>query len=227
MSRSPRSSPRSTTAGSPPASRSSATAFPSWPRARARSTTRWTSRSTTSPIRTGSSSTTCLGPDTGPCCYDTVVSESRIADYIGTAKGELPRKTYYGRWRTFPDSCEYSLSQETRPSGFNRIYDRRRGLRGQLPVPVDAARPELGRLDVRGPDAGAVRARGSWGSGSWRQNHPLTVDAQIDHGLNVAGYGVWGFSPSNIPEGGYAVCTGSTPSAWIGTAIRRTRTARS
>lgn len=28
---------------------------------------------------------------TGPCCYDTVVSESRIADYIGTAKGELPR----------------------------------------------------------------------------------------------------------------------------------------
>jgi Protein of unknown function (DUF3131) len=53
------------------------------------------------------------GPDTGPCCYDTVVSESRIADYIGTAKGELPGKAYYGRWRTFPDSCEYSLSQET------------------------------------------------------------------------------------------------------------------
>ena len=52
-------------------------------------------------------------PDTGaaPCCYDTVVSESRIADYIGTAKGELPGKAYYGRWRTFPDSCEYSLSR--------------------------------------------------------------------------------------------------------------------
>ncbi len=34
-------------------------------------------------------------------------------------------------------------------------------------------------------------------------NQPLTVDAQIDHGLNVAGYGAWGFSPSNTPEGGY------------------------
>ena len=45
----------------------------------------------------------------------------------------------------------------------------------------------------------------SWGAGSWRQNHPLTVDAQIDHGLNVAGYGYWGFSPSNVPEGGYSV----------------------
>jgi hypothetical protein len=42
-----------------------------------------------------------------------------------------------------------------------------------------------------------------WGAGSWRQNHPLTVDAQIDHGLVAAGYGTWGFSPSNVPEGGY------------------------
>jgi len=59
---------------------------------------------------------------TGPCCYDTVVSESRVVDYIGTAKGELPRKTYYGRWRSFPDSCDWSW-QETRPSGFRRSYD--------------------------------------------------------------------------------------------------------
>ena len=33
-----------------------------------------------------------VAPDTGdsPCCYDTIVSESRIATYIGIAKGELP-----------------------------------------------------------------------------------------------------------------------------------------
>ena len=43
-------------------------------------------------------------PDTGeaPCCYDTVVSESRIADYIGIARGQMPQKAYFGRWRTFP-----------------------------------------------------------------------------------------------------------------------------
>src|SRR3954466_13301780 len=57
----------------------------------------------------------------GPCCYDTVVSESRIADYIGIAKGELPRKEYYGRWRSFPDSCDWSW-QETRPTGFHRTH---------------------------------------------------------------------------------------------------------
>jgi hypothetical protein len=43
-----------------------------------------------------------------------------------------------------------------------------------------------------------------WGGGSWRANHPLVVQAQINHGLREAGYGYWGFSPANTPEGGYA-----------------------
>ena len=42
------------------------------------------------------------------------------------------------------------------------------------------------------------------GPKSWAINHPLTVAAQIHHGLVDAGYGYWGFSPSNTPEGGYA-----------------------
>jgi Ca2+-binding RTX toxin-like protein len=44
-----------------------------------------------------------------------------------------------------------------------------------------------------------------WAPGSWGANHPLTVDAQIHHGLEEAGYGYWGFSPANVPEGGYDV----------------------
>ncbi len=57
-------------------------------------------------------------PDTGAeaCCYDTVVSESRIADYIGIGRGQIPQKAYYGRWRTFPDTCDWSW-QETKPVG--------------------------------------------------------------------------------------------------------------
>jgi hypothetical protein len=42
-----------------------------------------------------------------------------------------------------------------------------------------------------------------WGSQSWALNHPLTVQAQIHHGLEEAQYGYWGFSPANIPEGDY------------------------
>jgi hypothetical protein len=44
-----------------------------------------------------------------------------------------------------------------------------------------------------------------WGPHSWAINHPLTVAAQIHHGLVDAEYGYWGFSPANIPEGGYSV----------------------
>jgi hypothetical protein len=42
-----------------------------------------------------------------------------------------------------------------------------------------------------------------WGPRSWGVNHPLFVQAQIEHGLEEAQYGYWGFSPSNNPDGGY------------------------
>jgi hypothetical protein len=44
-----------------------------------------------------------------------------------------------------------------------------------------------------------------WGPGSSGANHPIRVRAQIHHGLTEAGYGYWGFSPANIPEGGYGI----------------------
>jgi hypothetical protein len=143
-------------------------------------------------------------PSTGErvCCYDTVVSESRIADYIGTAKGELPRKTYYGRWRTFPDTCAFSF-QETRPSGFHRSYDGVDVYDGSYPYNATRLTPSWGGSMFEALMPALFVPEERWAPGSWRQNHPFTVDAQIDHGLNVAGYGMWGFSPSNTPEGGY------------------------
>ena len=42
-----------------------------------------------------------------------------------------------------------------------------------------------------------------WGPRNWGINHPLYVQAQIEHGLEEAEYGYWGFSPSNNPAGGY------------------------
>jgi hypothetical protein len=62
-------------------------------------------------------------PSTGeaPCCYDTIVSESRIASYIGIAKGELPPRHYFGAWRSFPNTCDWSW-QETEPLGSHHTY---------------------------------------------------------------------------------------------------------
>ena len=143
-------------------------------------------------------------PSTGhrQCCYDTVVSESRIADYIGTAKGELPRKTYYGRWRSFPETCDWGW-QETRPSGFHRNYAGVNVFDGSYPYEGTRLTPSWGGSMFEALMPALFVPEEDWGPGSWRQNHPLTVDAQIHHGLRAARYGAWGFSPSNIPEGGY------------------------
>src|SRR5688500_19472756 len=42
-----------------------------------------------------------------------------------------------------------------------------------------------------------------WGPQSWAVTHPLYVESQMEFGLDEAGYGYWGFSPSSDPAGGY------------------------
>jgi hypothetical protein len=144
-------------------------------------------------------------PSTGasPCCYDTIVSESRIASYIGIFTGEIPAKEYFGAWRTFPATCDWNW-HETQPVGVTRTY---------LGIKVfEGAYPYNGTLVVPGWGGSMFEAlmpalfvpEEKWGPHSWALNHPLTVSAQIHHGLEEAGYGYWGFSPANIPEGGYA-----------------------
>ena len=112
-------------------------------------------------------------PSTGesPCCYDTVVSESRIASYIGIANGELPPKEYYGTWRSFTDTCDWSW-QETPPIGVNRTYIGVNVFEGAYEyhgTPSDAV---LGRQHVRGADASAVRARGALGAAKLGDQSP-------------------------------------------------------
>jgi Putative glucoamylase/RTX calcium-binding nonapeptide repeat (4 copies)/Protein of unknown function (DUF3131) len=145
-------------------------------------------------------------PDTGdaPCCYDTIVSESRIASYIGIAKGELPQRHYYGAWRSFPDSCDWSW-QETRPFGVHQTYLGIDVFEGAYPYNGTRVTPSWGGSMFEALMPSLFVPEDVWGPGSWRPNHPLTVEAQIYHGLVQAGYGYWGFSPANVPEGGYAV----------------------
>jgi hypothetical protein len=144
-------------------------------------------------------------PDTGeaPCCYDTIVSESRIASYLGIAKGEIPQRHYFGAWRSFPDSCDWSW-QETRPVGFHRTYFGVDVFDGAYPYGDTRVTPAWGGSMFEALMPTLFVPEEVWGGGSWRANHPLWVQAQINHGLREAGYGYWGFSPANIPEGGYA-----------------------
>jgi hypothetical protein len=143
-------------------------------------------------------------PAASPCCYDTVVSESRIVDYLGITRGQLPQKEYYGRWRSFPDTCDWSW-QETRPVGETRTYFGVPVFEGAYPYDGTLVVPSWGGSMFEALMPALFVPEERWAPRSWGVNHPLTVRAQIHHGLVDAGYGVWGFSPANRPEGGYDV----------------------
>ncbi len=143
-------------------------------------------------------------PEQSPCCYDTVVSESRIVDYIGIGRGQLPQKEYYGRWRTFPDTCDYSF-QEAKPVGRWRRYFGVDVFEGAYEYNHTRLVPSWGGSMFEALMPALFVPEESWAPRSWGTNHPLTVRAQVFHGLEEAGYGYWGFSPANDPDGGYGV----------------------
>jgi hypothetical protein len=134
--------------------------------------------------------------------YGMLNTESRIASYLGIARGQLPPEHYYRMFRTLPESLG---PQGQIPRGETREY---------YGVPVFE-----GHYNYRG-----VRIVPSWGGSmfealmvtlfvpedvwaprSWGINHPLYVQAQIKHSLEEIGYGYWGFSPAASPRGGYQV----------------------
>jgi hypothetical protein len=135
--------------------------------------------------------------------YDTTVSESRIATYLGIANGQIPAKDYYGTYRTLPDQgCDFGW-QEQKPTGTTRtysgvsVYEGTYAYRGMQLVPAWGG----SMFEALMPDLFVPES--TWGPASWGVNHPATVRAQIEHGIDEAGYGYWGFSPASDPAGGY------------------------
>ena len=134
--------------------------------------------------------------------YGTLNTEPRIASYIGIAAGDIPPEHYFRMFRTFQPTCDWSW-QEMQPAGVTRtylgvsVYEGHYTYRGMNIVPSwGGSMFEALMVPLLVPEA-------SWGPSSWGVNHPLYVRAQIEHGLEDADYGYWGFSPSNDPSGGY------------------------
>jgi hypothetical protein len=135
--------------------------------------------------------------------YDVLNSEPRMASYLAIAAGQVPATHYFHLARTFGPTCGFAF-QETQPSGVTRsylgvdVYEGHYDYRGMHIVPTwggDMFEALMVPLFV--PEE-------RWGPRSWGVNHPLYVRAQIEHGMDEAGYGYWGFSPSDNPSGGYS-----------------------
>ena len=139
--------------------------------------------------------------------YGAFNTEPRIASYLGIAAGQIPAKHYFGTFRTFPsDTCDWGWT-ETRPVGEWRSYtvdgERLEVFEGALPYRGSHIVPTWGGSMFEALMVPLLVPEEKWGPRSWGRNHPAYVRAQIEHGLEEADYGYWGFSPSNNPAGGY------------------------
>ena len=144
------------------------------------------------------------GPDVYYTChhYGAFNTEPRMASYLGIAAGQIPPEHYFGTYRTFPPTCDWSWT-ETKPVGEWREYLGVKVFEGALPYRGMHVVPTWGGSMFEALMVPLFVPEEEWGPRSWGVNHPLYVQGQIEHGLDEAGYGYWGFSPSNNPAGGY------------------------
>ena len=114
----------------------------------------------------------------------------------------MPGHHYFAPWRTFPASCDWSW-HEMQPVGETRtylgidVYEGAYTYRGMHVV------PGWGGSMFEELMPAVFVPEEIWAPRSWGVNHPLHVRAEREHGLEDAGYGYWGFSPSSNPAGGY------------------------
>jgi hypothetical protein len=134
--------------------------------------------------------------------YGSFNTEPRIASYIGIALGQVPPEHYFAGWRTFPPTCDWGW-QEMAPQGEYRTYLGIEVYEGHYTYRGMNIVPSWGGSMFEALMVPLIVPEEEWGQGSWAINHPLYVQAQIEHGLEEAEYGYWGFSPSNNPAGGY------------------------
>ena len=134
--------------------------------------------------------------------YGALNTEPRIASYWGIAREQIPATHYYKMWRTFPDTCDWSW-QEMKPAGVTRTYLGVDVFEGHYTYRGMNIVPSWGGSMFEALMVPLFVPEESWAPRSWGVNHPLYVRAQIEHGLEEAAYGYWGFSPSNNPDGGY------------------------
>ena len=133
--------------------------------------------------------------------YGSLNTEPRIASYIAIAKGHT-RVPLLQDVADLPEHVRLVVAGD----------EARRDTRTYLGVDVFEGHYTYRGMDIVPSWGGSMFEalmvplfvpEEEWGPQNWGVNHPLYVRAQIEHGLEEAEYGYWGFSPSNNPAGGY------------------------
>ncbi|WP_205678632.1 glucoamylase family protein [Aquisphaera insulae] len=134
--------------------------------------------------------------------YGMLNSEARISSYLGISRRDLPEDHYFRLYRTLPASLG---EQAQKPVGQFREYMSVKVFEGAYTYRGSRIVPSWGGSMFEALMVTLFVPEDVWGPRSWGVNHPLYVNAQIQHGIEEARYGFWGFSPANCPRGGYEV----------------------
>ncbi|WP_392672353.1 glucoamylase family protein [Streptomyces sp. LN785] len=131
--------------------------------------------------------------------YGALNTEPRMASYLGIADGSLPADHYWHLLRTMLPENE----QEQYPQGAYRDMDGVRVWQGHYTHRGRKIIPSWGGSMFEALMVPLFVPEPEWSPRSWDLTHQRYVRSQIEHGTEEAKYGYWGFSPANVPEGGY------------------------
>ncbi|MFF7789475.1 glucoamylase family protein [Streptomyces sp. NPDC007991] len=131
--------------------------------------------------------------------YGALNTEPRMASYLGIADGSLPCDHYWHLFRTLLPG----MGQEQEPAGAYATVDGVRVWQGHYTYRGRNLVPSWGGSMFEALMVPLFVPEAEWSPHSWGTNHHRYARSQIEHGLIEAKYGYWGFSPANIPEGGY------------------------
>ncbi|MEU0991189.1 glucoamylase family protein [Streptomyces sp. NPDC005953] len=132
--------------------------------------------------------------------YGALNTEPRMASYLGIADGSLPTDHYWHMLRTMLPEHE----QEQKPQGSYTTVDGIRIWNGHYTHRGRKLIPTWGGSMFEALMVPLFVPEPEWARRSWGVTHQRYVRSQIEHGLLEEKYGYWGFSPANIPEGGYS-----------------------
>lgn len=156
-----------------------------------------------------------------PHHYGALNTEPRMASYLGIAEGSLPSGHYWHLLRTMLPEHE----QEQSPGGAYAVMDGVRVWQGHYTHGGRKLVPTWGGSMFEALMVPLFVPEPEWSPRSWGRSHQRYVRSQIEHGLEEARYGYWGFSPRTSPRAATR-STASTPWACRPTATPPTPTVR-
>ncbi|WP_181767451.1 glucoamylase family protein [Streptomyces albidus (ex Kaewkla and Franco 2022)] len=132
--------------------------------------------------------------------YGALNTEPRMASYLGIADGSLPSEHYWHTFRTMVPENE----QEQIPEGEYVTVDGVKVWRGHYTYRGRKLIPSWGGSMFEALMVPLFVPEGEWSPKAWGVTHKRYIRSHIEHGLEEEKYGYWGFSPANIPSGGYS-----------------------